>query len=75
MRRVPWPLTRYRLPRRAADDGYRNTAEFLRARLRIGAAEARRRLALAEGLLPRQGFAGRPGAARAPGARRRGRGR
>ena len=41
------------------DDGYRNTAEFLRARLRIGAAEARRRLSLAEGLLPRQGLAGR----------------
>jgi hypothetical protein len=34
------------------DDGYRNTMEFLRARLRIGAAEARRRLALAEDLLP-----------------------
>ena len=28
----------------AADDGYRNTAEFLRARLRISAPEARRRL-------------------------------
>ena len=42
-----------------ADDGYRNTAEFLRARLRIGAAEARRRLSLAEALLPRQGLAGR----------------
>ena len=44
---------------RAVDDGYRNTAEFLRARLRIGAAEARRRLSLAGGLLPRQGLAGR----------------
>ena len=43
----------------AVDDGYRNTAEFLRARLRIGAAEARRRLSLAGGLLPRQGLAGR----------------
>ncbi|MGJ3192561.1 HNH endonuclease signature motif containing protein, partial [Paenarthrobacter sp. FR1] len=28
------------------DDGYRNAAEFLRARLRIGIGEARRRLAL-----------------------------
>jgi len=42
----------------AADDGYRNTAEFLRARLRISAAEARRRLSLAEGLLPRLGLGG-----------------
>ncbi len=41
------------------DDGYRNTVEFLRARLLIGAAEVRRRLALAERLLPRQGLAGR----------------
>ncbi|MCU1553834.1 MAG: hypothetical protein JWM13_1320 [Arthrobacter sp.] len=37
----------------AADDGYRYTTDFLRVRLRIGAAEARRRLALAEDLLPR----------------------
>ncbi|WP_237563469.1 HNH endonuclease signature motif containing protein, partial [Arthrobacter sp. H-02-3] len=42
------------------DDGYRNTAEFLRARLRISAPEARRRLALAGGLLPRQGLTGQP---------------
>ncbi|HSO16979.1 MAG TPA: DUF222 domain-containing protein [Arthrobacter sp.] len=42
------------------DDGYRNTTEFLRARLRISAPEARRRLSLAEALLPRQGFAGEP---------------
>ena len=42
----------------AVDDGYRNTTEFLRARLRISAAEARRRLALAGSLLPRQGFTG-----------------
>ncbi|MGO4193663.1 DUF222 domain-containing protein, partial [Arthrobacter sp. YAF17] len=42
----------------AVDDGYRNTAEFLRARLRISAAESRRRLCLGEALLPRQGFAG-----------------
>ncbi|MDZ4092043.1 MAG: hypothetical protein U1D68_12680, partial [Arthrobacter sp.] len=44
----------------AVDDGYRNTTEFLRARLRISAAEARRRLSLAERLLPRQGFTGEP---------------
>ena len=44
----------------AVDDGYRNTVEFLRARLLIGAAEVRRRLTLAERLLPRRGLAGRP---------------
>ena len=44
----------------AVDDGYRNTTEFLRARLRISAPEARRRLALAGSLLPRQGFTGEP---------------
>ena len=48
-----WPA------RAAVDDGYRNTVEFLRARLLIGAAEVRRRLTLAERLLPRQGLAGR----------------
>ncbi len=42
------------------DDGYRNTAEFLRARLRISAAEARRRLALVPDVLPRTGLAGQP---------------
>ena len=41
------------------DDGYRNTTEFLRARLRISAAEARRRLSLAGSVLPRPGLAGR----------------
>ncbi|MEO5320421.1 DUF222 domain-containing protein [Arthrobacter sp. CC3] len=41
-----------------ADDGCRNTAEFLRLRLRIGAGEARRRLALAETVLPRTGITG-----------------
>ena len=40
------------------DDGYRNAAEFLRARLRIGIGEARRRLALASEVLPRVGIAG-----------------
>lgn len=38
------------------DDGYRNTAEFLRARLRISAPEARRRLALVPEVLPRTGI-------------------
>ncbi|MDQ4047620.1 MAG: HNH endonuclease [Actinomycetota bacterium] len=40
------------------DDGCRNTVEFLRARLRISSVEARRRLALADTVLPRTGFAG-----------------
>ncbi|WP_051533154.1 HNH endonuclease [Arthrobacter sp. 9MFCol3.1] len=48
------------VPESVLDDGYRNTAEFLRARLRIGAAEAKRRLCLADTLLPRQGLTGRP---------------
>ncbi|CAN7174514.1 DUF222 domain-containing protein [Arthrobacter sp. LjRoot14] len=43
-----------------ADDGCRNTTEFLRMRLRIGAGEARRRLALAEAVLPRAGITGHP---------------
>ncbi|MFF1382188.1 DUF222 domain-containing protein [Arthrobacter sp. NPDC058288] len=43
-----------------ADDGCRNTTEFLRLRLRIGAGEARRRLALAEAILPRTGITGHP---------------
>ncbi|WP_235505872.1 DUF222 domain-containing protein, partial [Arthrobacter sp. Leaf337] len=43
-----------------ADDGCRNTTEFLRARLRIGAGEARRRLALAEAVLPGTGITGHP---------------
>ncbi|MFK0041986.1 DUF222 domain-containing protein [Paenarthrobacter sp. NPDC090517] len=40
------------------DDGYRNAAEFLRARLRISIGEARRRLALAPEVLPQAGMAG-----------------
>ncbi|MEV7662496.1 DUF222 domain-containing protein, partial [Paenarthrobacter sp. NPDC089316] len=40
------------------DDGYRNAAEFLRARLRIGIGEARRRLALAPVLLTSTGTTG-----------------
>ncbi|ABK04601.1 HNH endonuclease [Arthrobacter sp. FB24] len=43
-----------------ADDGCRNTTGFLRMRLRIGAGEARRRLALAEAVLPRAGITGHP---------------
>ncbi|MFE5838950.1 DUF222 domain-containing protein [Arthrobacter sp. NPDC056493] len=39
-------------------DGSRNTVEFLRGRLRISAGEARRRLALADSVLPRAGFGG-----------------
>jgi hypothetical protein len=42
----------------AVDDGYRNAAEFLRARLRISIGEARRRLALASVVLPQAGIAG-----------------
>ncbi|WP_231386288.1 DUF222 domain-containing protein, partial [Arthrobacter sp. 131MFCol6.1] len=53
---VPVPA----VPESVLDDGYRNTVEFLRARLRIGAAEAKRRLCLADTLLPRQGLAGGP---------------
>ncbi|BCW60811.1 HNH endonuclease signature motif containing protein [Arthrobacter sp. StoSoilB20] len=40
------------------DDGYRNAAEFLRARLRVGIGEARRRLALAPDVLPQPGMTG-----------------
>ncbi|MFF1384568.1 DUF222 domain-containing protein [Arthrobacter sp. NPDC058288] len=43
-----------------AGDGCRNTTEFLRIRLRIGAGEDRRRLALAEAVLPRAGITGHP---------------
>ncbi|ASN19618.1 DUF222 domain-containing protein [Arthrobacter sp. YN] len=40
------------------DDGYWNAAQFLRARLRIGIGEAKRRLALAPDVLPQTGIAG-----------------
>ncbi|WGM21683.1 DUF222 domain-containing protein [Paenarthrobacter sp. OM7] len=40
------------------DDGYRNAAQFLRARLRIGIGEAKRRLALAPDVLPQTGMTG-----------------
>ena len=58
----PDALTGEGVPSDAAvvDDGYRNTAEFLRARLRIGAPEAKRRLSLAGGVLPRRGLTGQP---------------
>ena len=39
-------------------DGSRNAVEFLRTRLGISACEARRRLTLAESILPRAGFGG-----------------
>ena len=39
--------------RSPADDGCRNSAEYLRARLRISVSEARRRLALAASVFPR----------------------
>ncbi|HEX9229754.1 MAG TPA: DUF222 domain-containing protein, partial [Arthrobacter sp.] len=42
------------------NDGYRNTTDFLRDRLRISTAESHRRLSLAGDLLPRLGFAGEP---------------
>lgn len=45
-------------PAVASDDGCRNSAEFLRARLRISLAEARSRLRLAEAVLPRQDLTG-----------------
>ncbi|MFC9352045.1 DUF222 domain-containing protein [Arthrobacter sp. NPDC057013] len=40
------------------DDGSRSSVEFLRDRLRISSAEARRRLGLADSVLPRTGFGG-----------------
>jgi hypothetical protein len=40
------------------DDGSRNSVEFLRNRLRISSAEARRRIGLADTVLPRAGFGG-----------------
>ncbi|OOP63779.1 hypothetical protein BMF89_05750, partial [Arthrobacter sp. SRS-W-1-2016] len=50
----------------AVHDGYRNAAEFLRARLRIGISEARRRLTLAESVLPQTGITGQDLPARHP---------
>lgn len=45
-------------PPSPADDGCRNTAEFLRLRLRIPIREARRRLTLAQHTLPRTSLTG-----------------
>ncbi|MBT1002042.1 HNH endonuclease [Paenarthrobacter sp. DKR-5] len=47
-------------PEATVFEEYRSAAEFLRARLRISAAEARRRLAQAAVLLPRAGLTGAP---------------
>jgi hypothetical protein len=49
-----------------ADDGFRNAIEFLRARLRVSAAEARRRISLAAAVLPRAGITGHPQPAERP---------
>jgi hypothetical protein len=46
------------VPASPADDGCRNTAEFLRARLRISVSEAHRRIQLAQAVLPRHGITG-----------------
>lgn len=43
-----------------ASPEYRNTGEYLRDALRISAGEARRRLAMAETVLPRTGLTGQP---------------
>ncbi|MDT0170508.1 DUF222 domain-containing protein [Pseudarthrobacter sp. BRE9] len=66
-RRVARPgrHTRPALPARPlvaspADDGCRNTAEFLRLRLRIPIREARRRLTLARHVLPATSLTGEP---------------
>ncbi|MEW9871012.1 DUF222 domain-containing protein [Arthrobacter sp. HS15c] len=46
------------VPPSPADDGCRNTEEFLRARLRITVSEAHRRIQLAHAVLPRPGITG-----------------
>ncbi|MET3719584.1 DUF222 domain-containing protein [Arthrobacter sp. UYEF21] len=48
------------MPGSPADDGCKTTAEFLRLRLRIGLSEARRRLHLAEAILPDTTLTGDP---------------
>ena len=48
------------VPTSPADDGCKNTAEFLRLRLRIGISEARRRLHLAHTTLPATTLTGDP---------------
>lgn len=61
---VPAPAASLTEVADAVDDGYRNAAEFLRARLRISIGEARRRLALASVVLPQAGIAGQEISAR-----------
>ncbi|WP_305886582.1 HNH endonuclease signature motif containing protein [Pseudarthrobacter sp. SSS035] len=48
------------VPRSPADDGCKNTAEFLRLRLRIGRSEAQRRIHLAHTILPATTLTGDP---------------
>lgn len=48
------------IPASPADDGCKNTEEFLRVRLRIGISEARRRLRLAHRTLPSSTLTGDP---------------
>ncbi|ALV41185.1 hypothetical protein AU252_08500 [Pseudarthrobacter sulfonivorans] len=48
------------VPRSPADDGCKNTAEFLRLRLRIGRSEAHRRIHLAHTILPATTLTGDP---------------
>jgi hypothetical protein len=58
-----WPATadtRCPVPRSPADDGCKNTAEFLRLRLRIGRSEAHRRIQLAHTILPATTLTGDP---------------
>jgi Domain of unknown function (DUF222) len=54
------PRSASRVVTSPADDGCRNTAEFLRLRLRIPLREARRRLALAQQTLPGSSLTGEP---------------
>ncbi|MDQ0617767.1 HNH endonuclease signature motif containing protein [Arthrobacter globiformis] len=51
---VPVPVT----DPSPGDDGSRNSVDFLQRRLRISSAEARRRIGLADSVLPRAGFGG-----------------
>ncbi|MCY1676223.1 DUF222 domain-containing protein [Pseudarthrobacter sp. SL88] len=57
---TPTPTGAPNVVRSPADDGCRNTAEFLRLRLRISIREARRRLTLAQQTLPGTTLTGAP---------------
>lgn len=57
---TPTPTGAPAVVRSPADDGCRNTAEFLRLRLRISIREARRRLTLAQQTLPGTTLTGAP---------------